>query len=78
MNFFSFKIVKPLFLNISLISFSRFLSTASGLIIDKVCSNITHNDPLLVCLIILLHNPVAPPEFNAPPYFEKAIPAISK
>ena len=35
-----FKIKKPLLLNISLISFSRFLSTASGLIIDKVCSKL--------------------------------------
>ena len=35
-----FKIVKPLFLNISLISFSIFLSTASGFIIDKVCSTL--------------------------------------
>jgi len=26
----------------------------------------------------LTPNPVAPPEFKAPPYFEKAIPAISK
>ena len=32
------QIEKPLFLNISFISFSRFLSTASGLIIDKVFS----------------------------------------
>ena len=32
------QIEKPLFLNISFISFSRFLSTASGFIIDKVCS----------------------------------------
>ena len=32
------QIEKPCFLNISFISFSRFLSTASGLIIDKVCS----------------------------------------
>ena len=32
------QIEKPLFLNISFISFSIFLSTASGLIIDKVCS----------------------------------------
>ena len=35
-----FKIVKPLDLNISLISFSRFLSTASGFIIDNVCSKL--------------------------------------
>ena len=34
------QIEKPLLLNISLISFSRFLSTASGLIIDKVCSKL--------------------------------------
>ena len=33
-----FKIEKPLFLNISLIWFSKSLSTASGFIIDKVCS----------------------------------------
>ena len=32
------KIEKFLFLNISLISFSKFLSTASGLIIESVCS----------------------------------------
>ena len=34
------QIEKPLLLNISLISFSRFRSTASGLIIDKVCSKL--------------------------------------
>ena len=50
--FFSFKILNPLFLKISLISLSKFLSTASGLIIDNVCSNITHNTPLLIYLII--------------------------
>ena len=40
------QIEKPLFLKISLISLSRFLSTASGLIIDSVCS---------VLLIIILY-----------------------
>ena len=40
------QIEKPLLLNISLISFSRFLSTASGFIIDKVCS---------ILLIIILY-----------------------
>ena len=34
------QIEKPLLLNISLISFSKFLSTASGFIIDKVCSKL--------------------------------------
>ena len=37
-NFYKVHETKPFFLNISLISFSRFLSTASGFIIDKVCS----------------------------------------
>ena len=36
--FFSLRIENPLFLNISLISLSKFLSTASGLIIESVCS----------------------------------------
>ena len=34
------QIEKLFFLNMSFISFSRFLSTASGLIIDKVCSKL--------------------------------------
>ena len=38
--------LNPLFLNISFISFSKFLSTASGFIIDKVCS---------ILLIIILY-----------------------
>ena len=41
-----FLILKPLFLNISFISLSKFLSTASGFIIDKVCS---------ILLIIILN-----------------------
>ena len=38
--------IKQEFINISLISFSRLLSTASGFIIDKVCS---------ILLIIVLY-----------------------
>ena len=41
-----FSILKPLLINISFISLSKFLSTASGLIIDSVCS---------VLLIIILY-----------------------